>query len=41
MQRVLQQHVGLGEFVDDAEVARLTPEIREPTPDDGLVVLFF
>ena len=40
VQRVVQQHVGCGDFVDDAEIAGLAPEIGEPAADDGLVVLF-
>jgi hypothetical protein len=33
VQRILQKHVGRGEFVDNAELADLTPEVGEPTPD--------
>jgi hypothetical protein len=40
MQRILEQHVGRGEFVDDLRVPRVTPEPVEPASDDGLVVLF-
>src|SRR5206468_12973454 len=41
MQRVLQEHVGSGELVNDAEIAGFTPEIREPAAYRGLVVFFF
>src|SRR5216683_5372892 len=41
MQRILQEHVGSGELVNDAEIASLTPEIREPAAYRGLVVFFF
>src|SRR5580692_10417796 len=41
MQRILQEHVGSGELVNDSEIACLPPEIREPTADDDLVVFFF
>jgi hypothetical protein len=40
VQRILQQHVGRGQFIDDAEIAGLAPEMREPSTDDGLVVIF-
>src|SRR5689334_24147588 len=40
VQRILQQHVGRGQFIDDAEIAGLAPEMREPPTDDGLVVIF-
>src|SRR5260221_9242733 len=40
MQRVVQQHVGSSEFVNDAEIARFTPELRKPATDDGLVFAF-
>src|SRR6516165_4832784 len=40
MQRILEQHVGRGEFVDDLWVPGVTPESVEPASDDGLVVLF-
>src|SRR5262249_11429972 len=39
VQRVLQQHVGSSELVDDGGVVLLTPEMREPAADDGLVVV--
>jgi hypothetical protein len=38
MQRVLQEHVGGSQLVDDSEIAGRTPEIREPAADDGLIV---
>src|SRR5258705_38172 len=41
VQRVLQEHVRSGELIDNAEVARLAPEIGEPAAHDCLVVLFF
>jgi hypothetical protein len=34
MERVLQQHVRSGKFVDNAEVASLAPEIDEPAAYD-------
>src|SRR5690348_14197109 len=41
MQRILQKHVGSGEFVDDGEIAGFTPERGEPAADDGFVFCFF
>jgi hypothetical protein len=41
VQRILQQHVGSGELVDDCEVAGLAPETGEPAADDFFVGLFF
>src|SRR6185295_3212974 len=41
MQRVLQEHVGSRELVDDVEIAGFSPEIREPAAHDCLVVLLF
>src|SRR6195952_1322674 len=38
MQRVLQEHVGGGQLVDDSEIASRAPEIREPAAN---VVVFF
>jgi hypothetical protein len=40
MQRILQKHIGHGEFVNDAEIASFTPEVREPMAYDGLVGFF-
>src|ERR1700674_4099259 len=40
VQRILQKHVRRGEFIDDAEIAGLAPEIGEPTAHDCLVVIF-
>jgi hypothetical protein len=40
VQRIVQQHVGRGQFVDNAEIAGLAPEMREPSTHDGLVVFF-
>jgi hypothetical protein len=40
MQRVFEQHVRCGDFVDDIEIAGLPPEFREPAADDGFVALF-
>src|SRR5262249_1942633 len=37
--RVLESDVGRGELVDDGRVEGLAPELREPTPDDSLVLL--
>src|SRR5215468_1983594 len=41
MQRILQEHVGRGEFVDDGEIAGFPPERGEPAADDGFVCCFF
>ena len=41
MQRILQEHVGSGELVNDAEIAGFTPEIREPAAYRGLGVFLF
>jgi hypothetical protein len=41
MQRILQQHVGSGELVDDAEITFFAPKLREPTAYDGFVFFFF
>jgi hypothetical protein len=41
MQRILQEHVGSGELVNDAEIASFTPEICKPATYNGLVVCFF
>src|ERR1700682_4615063 len=41
VQRVLQKHVRIGKFIDNAEVASLAPKIGEPAAYDGLVILFF
>jgi hypothetical protein len=40
MQRILQEHVGSGELVNDAETTGFTPEVREPAAYEGLVVFF-
>jgi hypothetical protein len=40
MQRILQQHVGGGEFLDHLGIPGIAPEFREPAADDGLVFLF-
>src|SRR6202008_2164114 len=34
MQRILQEHVGSGELVNDAEIAGLTPEVCKPVAYD-------
>ena len=39
VQRLVQQHVGCRDLVDDAEVACLSPEVGEPAAYDGLVLL--
>jgi hypothetical protein len=41
MQRVLQEHVGSGELVNNAEIAFLSPKISEPPAYDGLVGFCF
>jgi hypothetical protein len=38
VQGILQEHVGRGEFIDDAEIAGLAPELGEPPADNGLGV---
>ena len=38
MERVLQQYVGRGVFVYDAEVTVSTPKVREPAVNDILVL---
>jgi hypothetical protein len=40
VERILQEHVGRGEFIDNSEVASLAPKIREPPANNGLVVFF-
>ncbi len=40
MKRVLQQHVGSSNLVEDLEITCLAPEMGEPTAYDGLVVVF-
>src|SRR6202022_4685765 len=40
VERILQEHVRRGEFIDNSEVASLAPEIREPPADNGLVIFF-
>ena len=40
VERILQEHVGRGEFIDNSEVAGLAPEIREPPANNGLVIFF-
>ena len=37
MQRILEQHVGSGEFVDDNELAGFPPERGKPATDDGFI----
>jgi hypothetical protein len=41
MQRILQEHVGSGELVDNAEIAGFAPEFCEPAAHDSLVFLYF
>jgi hypothetical protein len=41
VQRVLEEHVGRGELVDDPGVPGVPPEAREPAAHEGLVVLLF
>src|SRR5215470_11465123 len=41
VQGILQEHVGRGELIDDAEIAGLAPELGEPLTDNSLVVLCF
>jgi hypothetical protein len=40
VQRIFEQHVRRGDFVDDSELDTLALEFGEPSSDDGLVVLF-
>jgi hypothetical protein len=40
VQRILQEHVGRSEFIDNSEIASLAPKIREPPANNGLVVFF-
>jgi hypothetical protein len=39
MQRIFEQHVGGGDLVDDTKIDGLAPEFREPTTNDGLVII--
>jgi AraC family transcriptional regulator of adaptative response/methylated-DNA-[protein]-cysteine methyltransferase len=39
VQRVFEQHIRRGDFIDDAEIAGLAPEVGEPAADDRLVVV--
>jgi len=41
VQRILQEHVGRGELIDDAEIAGLAPELGEPPTDNSLAVFCF
>src|SRR3981189_2542656 len=38
VKRILQQHVGCSEFIDNSEVAGLAPKIREPPANNSLVI---
>src|SRR5712691_3153854 len=38
VKRILQQHAGCGEFIDNSEVAGLAPKIREPPANNSLVI---
>src|SRR3981189_282924 len=40
VERILQEHVGRGEFIDNSEVASLAPKIREPPASPGLDAIF-
>src|SRR5579863_6952725 len=40
VQRILQQHIGGGELVDDPGVPGIGPETSEPAADNGLVFAF-
>src|ERR1700730_8802847 len=40
VERILQEHVGRSKFIDNSEIASLTPKIREPPANNGLVVFF-
>src|SRR6185312_11509858 len=40
VQRVLQQHVGSRQLVDNALIPRTAPELLEPPTHDGFVFLF-
>src|SRR3981081_4675181 len=40
VERILQEHVGRGEFIDNSEVASLPPKMREPPANNGLLVFF-
>jgi hypothetical protein len=40
VERILQEYVRRGEFIDNSEVASLAPKIREPPANNGLVVFF-
>src|SRR5258708_9535055 len=40
VQRILQEHVGIREFIDNREIARFSPKLVKPAADDGLVIVF-
>jgi hypothetical protein len=40
MQRIFEQHVRGGEFIDDLGIPGISPEPLEPSADNSLVVLF-
>src|SRR5215813_11163531 len=39
MQRILQENVRRAELVDNTGVPRIAPKLREPSSDDGFVLL--
>src|SRR6516165_272764 len=41
VQGILEDHIWRGEFVDNAEIAGLAPELGKPLADYGLVVFYF
>jgi hypothetical protein len=40
VERILQEHVGCSEFIDNSKVASLAPKIREPPANNNLVIFF-
>jgi hypothetical protein len=41
VERILQQHVRGRDLINHRKIYLLTPELREPAADHGLVVFFF
>ncbi len=40
VERILQEHVGCSEFIDNSKVASPAPKIREPPANNSLVIFF-
>jgi hypothetical protein len=40
VERILQEHVGRGDLVDNGKITGLAPKFIEPTANNGLVCIF-